>query len=106
MAFSLEPTYLKGNPPELAGCAKTTFSHFPNHNRNIKISKALLKSQAHQGIISLFTSAATNQRGFPNGVKRSSGLFSRIPGRDRVAVKVGIVQMERVNDQMSQGRSV
>jgi len=31
-------------------------------NRNLKISKALLKSQAHQGT-SLFTSAATNQRG-------------------------------------------
>src|SRR6218665_810932 len=32
-------------------------------NRNLKISKALLKSQAHQGT-SLFTSTATNQRGF------------------------------------------
>src|SRR6218665_198545 len=37
-----------------------------NRNRNLKISKALLKSQAHQGT-SLFTSAATNQRGFPKG---------------------------------------
>ena len=35
-------------------------------NRNLKISKALLKSQAHQGT-SLFTSAATNQRGFSKG---------------------------------------
>jgi len=36
-------------------------------NRNLKISKALLKSQAHQGT-SLFTSAATNQReGFLKG---------------------------------------
>ena len=33
---------------------------------NLKISKALLKSQAHQGT-SLFTSAATNQRGLPKG---------------------------------------
>src|SRR6218665_2302053 len=33
-----------------------------NRNRNLKTSKALLKSQAHQGT-SLFTSAATNQRG-------------------------------------------
>ena len=32
-------------------------------DRNLKISKAPLKSQAHQGT-SLFTSAATNQRGF------------------------------------------
>jgi len=76
-----------------------------NHNCNIKISKALLKSQAHQGT-SLFTSAATNQRGFPKGAKRNAGLISRIPGGDRVAVKVGVVQMEKVNDQISQGRSV
>src|SRR6218665_4167979 len=33
-----------------------------NRNRNLRTSKALLKSQAHQGT-SLFTSAATNQRG-------------------------------------------
>src|SRR6218665_3159594 len=39
---------------------------FCNRNRNLKTSKALLKSQAHQGT-SLFTSAATNQRGFPKG---------------------------------------
>src|SRR6218665_3956501 len=37
-----------------------------NRNRNLKTSKALLKSQAHQGT-SLFTSAATDQRGFPKG---------------------------------------
>ena len=55
----------------------------------------LLKRQAHQGT-SLFTSAATNQR----GVKRSSGPISRIPGGDRVAVKVGVIQVEKLNDQM------
>ena len=33
----------------------------PTGNRNLKISKALLKSQARQGT-SLFTSAATNER--------------------------------------------
>jgi len=38
-------------------------------------------------------SAATNQRGFPKGVKRSSGSISRIPGGDIVTVKVGVVQM-------------
>jgi len=44
----------------------------------------------------------TNQRGFSNGVKRSSaGQISRIPGGDRVAVKVGVVQMGRVNDQIA-----
>ena len=45
-------------------------------------------------------SAATNQkaRGFSKGVKRSSGPISRIPGGDRVAVNVGVVQMEKVND--------
>jgi len=36
------------------------------HNRILKVSKALLKSQVHQGT-SLFTSAATNQRGFSKG---------------------------------------
>src|SRR6218665_986413 len=49
-----------------------------NRNRNLKTSKALLKSQAHQGT-SLFTSAATNQRGrLQRGVKRSSGPNSRV----------------------------
>src|SRR6218665_2389134 len=77
-----------------------------NRNRNLKTSKALLKSQAHQGI-SLFTNVATYQRGFSRRVvTRSSGPISRIPGEDRVAVKVGVVQMERVHDQMGQGRSV
>ena len=33
-------------------------------------------------------------------VKISLGLISRGPGGDRVAVKVGVVQMGRVNDQM------
>ena len=40
------------------------------------------------------------------GVKRSSGPISIIPGGDRVAVNVGVVQLEKVNDQMGQGRSV
>ena len=39
-------------------------------------------------------------------IKRSSGPISRLPGGDRVAVKVGVVRVERVNDQMCQGRSV
>ena len=34
---------------------------------------------------------------FQRGVKRSSGPISRIPGGDRVGVKVGVVQMEKVN---------
>ena len=60
----------------------------------------------HQGT-SLFTSAVTNQRGFSKGgVKRSSGPIFRIPGGDRVAVRVGAVQVEKVNDQMGQGRRV
>ena len=43
-------------------------------------------------------SAATNQRGFPKEGQEKLG--------DGVAVKVGVVQMEKVNDQMGQGRSV
>ena len=46
------------------------------------------------------------KRGFPKGVKRSSGPVSRIPGEDRVAVKVSDVQVEKVNDQMGPGRSL
>src|SRR6218665_1655779 len=42
-----------------------------NRNRNLKTSKALLKSQAHQGT-SLFTSAATNQRGVSKGGSREA----------------------------------
>src|SRR6218665_3879568 len=74
-----------------------------HRNRNLRTSKALLKSQAHQGT-SLFTSAATNQRGFPKGVKRSSGPNSRVPGGDRVAVRVGVVEMGRGNESRTQGR--
>ena len=36
-------------------------------------------------------------------VKRSSGPISRGPGGDRVAVKVGVVQMGRVNDKRRSG---
>ena|SRR6218665_84159 len=77
----------------------------PIHNRNPRTSKALLKSQAHQGT-SLFTSAVTNQRGLPKGSKRTSGPISRITAGDRIAVKMGVVQVEKVNDQMGQGIGV
>jgi len=43
---------------------KHCISFSPSHDRNLRISKAPLKSKAHQGI-SLITSAATNQRGCP-----------------------------------------
>ena len=46
-----------------------------NRNRNLKISKAPLKSQAHQGT-SLLTSAATNQRGvFQRGSREAQVRF-------------------------------
>ena len=44
---------------------------FSNRNRNLKISKALLKSLAHQNT-SLFPSAATNQRGLSKGGAREA----------------------------------
>ena len=44
--------------------------------------------------------------GSKGGIKRSSGPISRVPGGDRVAVRVGVVEMGRRNDQMGQGRSV
>ena len=54
-----------------------------------------------------YSRALQRIKGVPKGVNRSSsGPISRIPGGDRVAVKVGVVQMEKVNDQMGQGRSV
>jgi len=51
-----------------------------NRNRNLKISKGLLKSKAHRGT-SLFTSAAMNQREFPKGgqEKLRSDFQSRLP---------------------------
>ena len=71
----------------------------------IVISRFLKRySKAHLGT-SLSTSAATNERGFPKKVKSSSGPISRILGGDRLAVKVGVVQMEKVND-MGQSRNV
>ena len=33
--------------------------------------------------------------GVSKGVKRSSGPISRVPGGDRVAVRVGVVEMGR-----------
>ena len=42
--------------------------------------------------------------GFPKEVKRSSGPNSRVPGGDRVAVRVSVVEMGRGNDQKGQGR--
>src|SRR6218665_2174916 len=47
-----------------------------NRNHNLKTSKVLLKSQAHQGT-SLFTSAVTNQRGVSKGGSREAQV--RIP---------------------------
>ena len=48
-----------------------------------------------------------NQMGVSQeGGQEKLGPISRGPVGDRVAVKVGVVQMGRVNDQMGQGRSV
>jgi len=55
-------------------------------DRNLGISRAPLKNQAHQGS-SIFTSATTNQR-VVRGKLRSN--FQRVRG-DKVAVKVGVV---------------
>src|SRR6218665_521066 len=62
---------------------------YRNRSRNLRTSRAPLKSQANQGT-SLFTSAATNQSVFQrvvNGGLRSD--FQRVRG-DRVGVKVGV----------------
>src|SRR6218665_2892220 len=63
-----------------------------NHNRNLQTSKGPLKSQAQR--TSLFTSAASNQRGFPKNslweaqvrlpegerMRQIRGVFQRIVG--------------------------
>src|SRR6218665_3557609 len=74
------------------------------HNRinsyhNLGISRAPLKSQAHQGTSS-FRSATTNQR-VVHGKLRSD--FQWVRG-GRVAVKVGVVEIQKVEDQMSQSK--
>ena len=62
-----------------------------------------LKSPGHQLILER---CDESKEGFQRGVKRRSGPISRIPTEDRIAVKVGVVQVEKVNDQMGQGRRV
>jgi len=61
-----------------------------NRNRKLKTSKALLKSQAHQGT-SLFTSAATNQRGVSKGgqEKLRSEFQSTRRGQSSLTLNVG-----------------
>src|SRR6218665_1204853 len=53
----------KKNLPTCSQIVQRMTNATKHRNRNLKTSKALLKSQAHQGT-SLFTSAATNQRGW------------------------------------------
>jgi len=45
-----------------------------NRSRNLKTSKALLKSQAHKGT-GLFTSSATNQRRVSKGGSREAQVL-------------------------------
>ena len=72
------------------------------NNRNLKLSKAPLKSQAHQGT-SLFTSVATNQRGVSKGSREAQVRFPEYQEgtQSKLAVrpKLGVVQMGKVNVQ-------
>jgi len=54
---------------------------FSLRNRNLRTTRAPLKSQAHQGT-SLFTSAAMNQMSFPKGSPRWAQV--RFPKRSEV----------------------
>ena len=65
-----------------------------------RYSKA--SSPGHQ----LIHERCDESKGVSKGGVKSSGPISRIPEGDRVAVKVGVDKMGRVNDQMDQGRSV
>ena len=72
----------------------------------IVISKLLKRhSKAKRTRAPAYSRALRRIKGeFPKGIKRSSGLISRVPGGDRVAVRVGVVEMGRGNDQKGQGR--
>ena len=74
----------------------------------IVISKFLKRySKAKRTMAPAYSRALRRIKGgFQRGVKRSSGPISRVPGGDRVTVRVGVVEMERGNDQFGQGRSV
>src|SRR6218665_396744 len=86
-------------------CSKTVYNDAHNRNRNLKISKELATQKrsapGHQLTHEL---CDESKGGFQRGVKRNSGPISRVPGGDRVAVRVGVVEMGRGNDQKGQGR--
>ena len=69
----------------------TVISRFLKRYSKAKRSRTPAHSQALRRIKGVF----------PKGVNRRSGLISRIPGGDGVAVKVGVVQMGKVHDQMA-----
>ena len=77
-------------------CIQIVISTFPKRYLKAKSTRAPAYSRALRRF----------KEGFQRGVKRSSGPIFRIPGGDRVAVKVSVVQMGWVNDQMGQGWSV
>ena len=74
-----------------------------NSNRNLKIYKALLKRLSAPGHHHIHERCDESKWGSERGVMRSSGPIFRIPGGDRVAVKVSVVQMEKVNDHYVSG---
>ena len=70
-----------------------------------RLIKRYLKSKRTRA--QAYSRALRRMKGvFQRVVKRNSGQISRGPGGDRVAVKVSVVHMGRVNDQMGRGRSV
>src|SRR6218665_2892833 len=73
------------------------FSHIVSLPIVIVISKLLKRySKAKRTRAPAYSRALRRiKRGFPKGVKRSSGPNSRVPGGDRVAVRVGVVEMGR-----------
>jgi len=69
-----------------------------NRNRISRLLKRYLKAKCTR--IQSYSRALRRIKGFfQTVVKGRSGLISRGPGGDRVAVRVGVVQMGRVNDQ-------
>ena len=95
--------------------SQSTSAAYASHNnkrlkwfrRHVIVISRFLKRYSKAKRTGLFTSAATNQRGVSNrgGQEKLRSDFQNTR-RDRVAVKVGVVQVEKANDQMGQGRSV
>src|SRR6218665_2625250 len=80
-------------PQETSPPPLWTSTYMPSIAYEIVISKLLKRySKAKRTRAPAYSRALRRIKGgFPKGVKRSSGSISRVPGGDRVAVRVGVL---------------